>query len=76
MAIGKEIRTKIKSVQSVTDGEGYEYNFAPNQTLVIPTVAGNIAMSANATVSYGQGTAQLSAPNINIDAGEGTVPIV
>lgn len=72
---GGSLRIKFKpqegkdytKAQSVTDGDGYEWNFGQNETKVIPDVGINTTLAANATVKWGADTQQLDSPNVIAD---------
>ena len=53
--------------QSVTDSEGYEWNFAPNETKTFPDVGTNTTLAANATVKWGTSTRQTDSLEIVAD---------
>lgn len=53
--------------QSVIDSQGYEWNFGPNQTRVLPDDANRLTMASNATVKWGTSTQQATAPAVVAD---------
>lgn len=53
--------------QSVIDSEGFEWNLAPNQTLVLPDDANRTTLASNATVKWGAPTQQADAPQVIAD---------
>lgn len=53
--------------QSVIDSEGYEWNLAPNQTVVLPDDANRTTLAANATVKWGAASQQADAPEVIAD---------
>ena len=55
---------------TVRDDEGYEWNLAPNQTIVLPDDGNRLTLAANATVDFGTTTQQLDAPEVQADIAE------
>ncbi len=53
--------------QTVTDSEGYQWHFAPNETKTFPDLGTNTTLAANATVKWGTDTQQLDAPEVIAD---------
>lgn len=75
MAGGGSVRLKFQHQEgkdytgpaTVRDSEGYEWNFSPNQTRVLPDDANRTTLAANATVKWGAATRQLDAPEVIAD---------